>query len=429
MTTPARTPGSPTPSAFTPLVEGGSEPTRDLPRELATEVREALLKDQTEMQQQVILWQRWVRYLALGVLVAAGVVLARDFAHVSALPLLGVAAGYAVCVFLTGWAVKQSQELSARPWLPGLLVTADLIMVGAIVYLTGIPQVSERFLIVALLFVPIAAFYFGAWLGVYAALLSSVIYMLIGEVLTPYVSGPRPTSSAINVALFTMVAAVLSYAFGNFRTRMNQLRQFCKLVEEGDLASGVDLAKSRFPDDLTLLARSFEHMRTGLAEQIGTDPLTGCMNRRSLETRLRADWRLAKRRSTHVAVVAIDLDHFKQINDTRGHPVGDMVLQQLAGIMKATARDTDAVARFGGDEFVIVLPDTGWQGALTFAERLRRRVDDFSFGPPGAPMTITISVGVALARGTDPISPEELLKEADRSLYKAKQQGRNRVFA
>jgi diguanylate cyclase (GGDEF)-like protein len=170
-------------------------------------------------------------------------------------------------------------------------------------------------------------------------------------------------------------------------------------------------------------------MRAGLADQIGTDPLTGCLNRRSLEARLRADWRLAKRRSTHIAVVAIDLDHFKQINDTRGHPVGDLVLQQLTGIMKATARDTDSVARFGGDEFVLVLPDTGWQGALTFAERLRRRVDDFTFGPPGSPMTVTISVGVALARGTDPISPEDLLRDADRSLYKAKEQGRNRVFA
>jgi len=153
------------------------------------------------------------------------------------------------------------------------------------------------------------------------------------------------------------------------------------------------------------------------------------MNRRALEARLKADWRQAKRRATHIALAAIDLDHFKQINDTRGHPVGDVVLQQLAGIMKGTARDTDAVARFGGDEFVILLPDTGWQGALTFAERLRRRVDDFTFGPAGSPMTITISVGVALARGTDPISPEELLKEADRSLYKAKQQGRNHVFA
>jgi diguanylate cyclase (GGDEF)-like protein len=425
MTLPARPNATPTPSAFTPLSEGGPEAARELP----LDVREALQRDQTEMQREVILWQRWVRYLALAVLTGAGVMLSRTVAPDSLLPLLGVAAGYAACVFITGWAVQRYPTLTARPWLPGLLVTADLAMVGAIVFLTGIPQVSHRFLIVALLFVPIAAFYFGAWLGVYAAVLSVVIYLLIGEMLTPFVPGPRPSSSLINVCLFTMVAAVLIYTFGNFRTRMNQLRLFCKLVEEGDLATGLDLAKAKFPDDLTLLTRSFEAMRAGLAEQIGTDPLTGCLNRRSLESRLKADWRLAKRRSTHIAVVAIDLDHFKQINDTRGHPVGDVVLQQLAGIMKATARDTDAVARFGGDEFVLLLPDTGWQGALTFAERLRRRVDDYTFGPPGMPMTVTISVGVALARGTDPISPEELLKEADRSLYKAKQQGRNRVFA
>jgi two-component system cell cycle response regulator len=109
--------------------------------------------------------------------------------------------------------------------------------------------------------------------------------------------------------------------------------------------------------------------------------------------------------------------------------VGDIVLQQLANIMKATARDTDCVARFGGDEFVIVLPDTGWQGALTFAERLRRRVDDYAFGPPGSPMSLTISVGVALARGSDPVSSDMLLRDADAALYKAKTAGRNRVFS
>ena len=170
-------------------------------------------------------------------------------------------------------------------------------------------------------------------------------------------------------------------------------------------------------------------MRTRLAEQIGTDPLTGCLNRRALETRLRAEWRQAKRRGSTVAVLAIDLDHFKNINDTRGHPFGDVVLQEIVGIMKATARDTDAVARVGGDEFVVVLPDTGWQGALTFAERMRRKVDDFSFASPAGPLGVTISVGVALARGTDPMSPESLLQDADRSLYKAKTAGRNRIFA
>jgi diguanylate cyclase (GGDEF)-like protein len=204
---------------------------------------------------------------------------------------------------------------------------------------------------------------------------------------------------------------------------------YCKVVERGEVATLPQLGAERWPDELTLLARSFQAMHVRMAEQIGSDPLTGCMNRRTLEAKLRADLRQARRRGSSVAVVAIDLDHFKEINDSRGHPVGDVVLQQLAGIMKATARDTDSVARYGGDEFVIVLPDTGWQGALTFAERLRRRVDDYTFGPAGTPIALTVSIGVALGRGSDPISSEMLLKDADNALYKAKTAGRNRVFS
>jgi diguanylate cyclase (GGDEF)-like protein len=413
------------PTVFSPMAEGAPE----VPREPSPEALEALRRDQAELHREVILWQRWVRYLAVLVISGAAVLLSSSPKETAVLPLLAVAIGYVACVFITGWAIQRTPGLTAQSWLPVLLVTADLLTIGAIIFITSMPLVSQRFLILALLSVPLAAFYFGWGLGSYAAVLSAVIYVLIAEVLPPLHPGPRPVSSVVNVSLFTLVAGVLIYTFGRFRVRMNQLRLFCKLVEEGDLTSGLELSSAKYPDDLTLLARSFDAMRNGLAEQIGTDALTGCLNRRALEARLRSDWRLAKRRGTHVALAAIDLDHFKQINDTRGHPVGDVVLQQLAGIMKSTARDTDAVARFGGDEFVILLPDTGWQGALTFAERLRRRVDDFTFGPPGTPMTITISVGVALAKGTDPLSPEELLKEADRSLYKAKQQGRNRVFA
>jgi diguanylate cyclase (GGDEF)-like protein len=413
------------PTVFSPLVDGAA----DAPREPSAEAREALLRDRAELQREVILWQRWVRYLALLVLAGAAILFNARPNQIHVVPLLAVAIGYVACVLVTGWAVQRARALTTQQWLPALLVTADLVTIGAVIFITSIPLVSQRFLILALLSVPLAAFYFGWGLGVYAALLSAVMYVLIAEVVPPLNPGPRPVSSVVNVALFTLASGVLIYTFGRFRVRMNKLRLFCKLVEEGDLTSALDLTSAKYPDDLTLLARSFDAMRNGLAEQIGTDALTGCLNRRALEARLKSDWRLAKRRGTHVALAAIDLDHFKQINDTRGHPVGDIVLQQLAGIMKSTARDTDAVARFGGDEFVILLPDTGWQGALTFAERLRRRVDDFTFGPPGQPMTITISVGVALAKGTDPLSPEELLKEADRSLYKAKQQGRNRVFA
>jgi diguanylate cyclase (GGDEF)-like protein len=423
MTSPQRQAPQAPPSAFTPMAETTPEPAR----ETSPEIREALARDQAELQKEVILWQRWVRLFAI-VAASAAILLTNRVSLQVFLILLGVAGGYAAVVLLTGWFVQRRQALRASSVLPALLVTADLVAMGALFYLTTVPLASNRFLILSALTAPLAAFYFGTPLGAYAALLAAAVYLLIGQILPSFVEGPRPISVWANIALYGLSASVMVYTFGRFRARMNQIRLFCKIVEEGDLTGSLELSSAN-PDDLTLLARSFDAMRNGLAEQIGTDALTGCMNRRALESRLRADWRLAKRRGTHIALAAIDLDHFKQINDTRGHPVGDIVLQQLAGIMKSTARDTDAVARFGGDEFLILLPDTGWQGALTFAERLRRRVDDFTFGPPGNPMTITISVGVALARGTDPISPEELLKEADRSLYKAKQQGRNRVFA
>lgn len=424
MTSPQRQAPTPQPSAFTPLADSAPETTREAP----PEIREALARDQAQLQKEVILWQRWVRLAAI-VAAAAAILLTTGVTAATFLTLSTVAVVYAAVVLITGWFVQRNEADQPSPWLPALLVTADIVAMGAMFYATTVPLATNRFLILAGLTAPLAAFYFGWGLGAYATVLSAAVYLLIGQILPPFVEGPRPISVWANLALYTLSATVMVYTFGRFRARMNQIRLFCKTIEEGDLTGSLELSNAKYPDDLTLLARSFDAMRNGLAEQIGTDALTGCMNRRALEARLRADWRLAKRRGTHIALAAIDLDHFKQINDTKGHPVGDIVLQQLAGIMKSTARDTDAVARFGGDEFLILLPDTGWQGALTFAERLRRRVDDFTFGPPGQPMTITISVGVALARGTDPISPEELLKEADRSLYKAKQQGRNRVFA
>jgi diguanylate cyclase (GGDEF)-like protein len=286
-------------------------------------------------------------------------------------------------------------------------------------------------LIGALLVVQLAVFYFGWALGTYAAVISAAAYVVIALVLPPQVAGQTPTPATVTftVGVFGLVSMVLITAYGSFRARMNRLRLFCKLVEDGDLNPALELGVDKRPDDLTLLAASFDAMRLRLGEQIGTDPLTGCLNRRALETTLRAEWRQARRRGTTLAVLAIDIDHFKQINDTHGHPFGDVVLQDIAGIMRDTARDTDAVARLGGDEFIVVLPDTGWEGALTFAERMRAKVDEHTFATATETMGITISVGVALHRGSDPMSPALLLQEADQSLYKAKTGGRNRVFA
>lgn len=420
------------PAETDPLYSGTgaqvSGPTLELPT-TTPELLEALRHDREVLAREALLWQRWIRYLGLLALVVLALAFGRGRGAIL-LPVAGVALAYVLCVTLTAMIVRRAVTVHEIR-LAALLVTADVVALAAIVWLSGAPSDAGRILVIAILVVQLAVFYFGRWLGTYSAVMSGLAYVMVAALLPQYVPGARPTTSQVlfTLGLFALVCGALISAYGSFRARMNRLRLFCKLVEEGDLTPALSLGMEKRPDDLTLLAKSFDAMRTRLAEQIGTDPLTGCLNRRALETRLLAEWRQAKRRGSTVAVLAIDLDHFKQVNDTRGHPFGDVVLQELTGIMKSTARDTDAVARVGGDEFVIVLPDTGWQGALTFAERMRRKVDDFSFGAETGAMGLTISVGVALARGTDPISPEMLLQEADRSLYKAKSGGRNRIFA
>jgi len=396
-----------------------------------TELGEALRHAQADAQREAILWQRWLRYLGVLVALLVATLFGAAPRDASLLPTLVVSWAYITTVILTSWWVKRSERGVLHPLLPGLLVTADILVMAAFFYFATSGQVHHRMLLIGLLGVQFSVFYFGRWLGIYATALTAVAYAVVERAAPPFMPGPTAPVAQVglNAAVFILVSAMVVFVFGSFRERMNELRLFCRLVEDGELTAKLSSTKATHPDDLTLLARSFETMRDRFAEQIGTDPLTGCVNRRALENRLRADWRLAKRRGSHVAVVAIDLDYFKMVNDSRGHPVGDVVLQQLAGIMKATARDTDTVARLGGDEFVIVLPDTGWEGAVAFAERLRCRVQDFAFGADGSPVAATVSIGVALARGTDPISPDVLLNEADRSLYKAKTGGRNRVYS
>jgi len=418
------------PSAAPPRLSGAvGRVTLELPA-TTPEMVDALRIDRFGLMRDAVVWQRWIRTGAMAALAVLALLLGNaDIAEVW--PRLGgVVLAYAAVVALAVRVVRDRPPLfNAR--VPALLVSADIITIATIVWLNGAPSDAGRIFLPALLVVQVSVYYFGQSLGAYAVALTAASYLLIALVLTAQVAGAAMSvaGATYSVVLFCVVSGLLVVAYGGFRARMNQLRLFCRLIEEGDLTPAIVVGRDSRPDDLTLLARSFDTMRTRLAEQIGTDPLTGCLNRRALETRLRTEWRQAKRRNTTVAVLAVDIDHFKRINDTRGHPFGDAVLQELAGIFKATARDTDAVARLGGDEFVIVLPDTGWQGALTFAERMRRKVEDRAFGGTGSPMSVTISVGVALARGSDPMSPESLVQEADRSLYKAKSGGRNRIFA
>jgi diguanylate cyclase (GGDEF)-like protein len=154
-----------------------------------------------------------------------------------------------------------------------------------------------------------------------------------------------------------------------------------------------------------------------------TDALTQLHNRLSTNDRLRQEFLRMKRHGQPYAVLFIDIDHFKRVNDTYGHETGDEVLRQLARVLKGAARATDFVARYGGEEFLVLLPDTHAEGARTLAEKIRQAVSSQVFPVVGE---LTVSVGVSLTRGDDK-NEEEAVHRADMALYRAKSEGRNRV--
>lgn len=167
--------------------------------------------------------------------------------------------------------------------------------------------------------------------------------------------------------------------------------------------------------------------REALREQATRDPLTCLWNRYSILDILNREVNRANREGTGVGVIMADLDHFKRVNDTYGHLAGDSVLREAARRMQASVRNYDAVGRYGGEEFLIVLPGSGNSSAMQLAERLRERICGVAITVPEGSLLNTMSLGVtAWQRGAYP-TPEMLLRAADEALYRAKASGRNRV--
>jgi two-component system cell cycle response regulator len=158
-----------------------------------------------------------------------------------------------------------------------------------------------------------------------------------------------------------------------------------------------------------------------------TDPLTQVLNRRALTTRLAAEMDRARRYEAVLTMLMLDLDHFKVVNDTHGHLVGDDVLRTVSGFLQSATRSVDILARYGGEEFVVVLPETGFAGGMVFAERVLAQIARHPFGATHAPLNITASVGVAVYPGEGIGTVDDLFSRADEALYRAKAGGRNRV--
>lgn len=156
-----------------------------------------------------------------------------------------------------------------------------------------------------------------------------------------------------------------------------------------------------------------------------TDTLTGLANRYAFDQSLQREIDLAKRRDSPLALIVLDLDHFKAINDTHGHSIGDNVLKQLSDSIRETLRRSDICFRYGGEEFVVILSDTDLQAAWFVAERLRQAVLKLQFASSHSTFNLSISAGVSIHRPGDDIF--SIFDRADHALFKAKAAGRNQV--
>lgn len=172
-----------------------------------------------------------------------------------------------------------------------------------------------------------------------------------------------------------------------------------------------------------LLRESLAELIGGLEHTASTDHLTGLANRATFEAAAAREIQRARRTGGALCVVALDIDHFKAVNDRLGHGAGDVALRRCADVLASECRGVDLPARFGGEEFVVALPDTGLDEARRFADRVRARIETATATDP-APLTI--SCGVA-ALGPEHTLPSHLVAVADGALYEAKRAGRNRV--
>ena len=217
--------------------------------------------------------------------------------------------------------------------------------------------------------------------------------------------------------------------------------------ESADIITGLDAGADDYIckpfDPYVMLARVRAQLRIKdlkdeldganrrLKELIDIDDLTGLYNMRSIYERLDKEIYRARRYNRAVCAVMMDMDNFKSVNDTHDHLFGSFVLQAVGHMINDTIRKVDFAARYGGDEFLIVLTEADAEGARSFSDRLRKQIADKLYAKDGAAMHLTASFGVSCASGTsDPIDARGLVRQADNALYEAKRSGKNcvRIF-
>ncbi len=219
------------------------------------------------------------------------------------------------------------------------------------------------------------------------------------------------------------------------------LAAYLLVVAEGAYARAVDLHRTREQlrqGEQALQAANRElhrrlddihQLEARLRDQADRDPLTGLYNRRYFDAAMAHELARCRREGLPLSLLLIDIDHFKQVNDTHGHQAGDAVLHQLAHLLREHARTADVICRYGGEEFLLLLPGTPQAAAAARAEACREAFARVRVAFDGTQLSATLSIGVATAEAQATASAAQVLRHADQALYRAKAAGRNRVAA
>src|SRR5438067_899287 len=226
-------------------------------------------------------------------------------------------------------------------------VAADLCFVLAMIALTSAPAHLERSLIVAFFVVHVTESYFGRAHAVAAVLEIVAGYIVLLAITSIAARNPVAWPDELwSLALFTIAASVFVLQYGGFQRRLQNIVALFARAEDGDFGA-YDVRADKTPDAITLVGQAYNRVRLQLASMMVTDPLTGCLNRRGFDQALARELPRATRFGAELSLFSLDLDHFKEVNDTYGHLAGDVVLREFGGLLVQTARAGDLVGRTG----------------------------------------------------------------------------------
>jgi diguanylate cyclase (GGDEF)-like protein len=375
---------------------------------------------------EIVVWQA-SRRLTIALTIGIVAVLLRATGVVSGpvWPLLAIVPAYLGVIALLTVVIERRQHVSRRALI--VLALTDLAAIFATVALVTEPAFYPRALLVTLIALQFTQMFFGRSSAITVVVGSTLGYLGLVALASHRGTPVKWMDEAWLLALYLLVALNGMALHASANRRLTALVDLFAAAQRGDFSRPFVEERGREPDGITLLGRSYNHLRSELATMVMNDPLTGCLNRRGFDQALEQTVSRAGRRGGYLAVLAIDIDHFKAINDTIGHLGGDAVLREVAGILSRSSRGGDVVGRVGGEEFVILLPDADSEMAGVVAERVRESVRGHTFQTSRGGITVTVSVGIASEQVTDAHAGRALRARADEALYVAKRLGRDRV--